>query len=76
MSTGKKVNNLGDKIVVSQVQVTDYLMVDHSFISEVESGSRTLNVVMPTKFAHLAGIEPNIFLMIQMIWRVLRFNSI
>ena len=61
MSIGRKIEELRKKIGITQIQLADYLGVDQSFISQVESGIRTLSIEMATKLTNLAGIGPDYF---------------
>lgn len=56
MKNGEKIKNLRSKIGFSQAQIANYLDVDQSYISKIESGEREISTDIIKKLSELFGV--------------------
>lgn len=58
---GLRIKALREKSGFSQSNIANYLKVDQSFISKIESGERSITIDMLEKLAALLGVELTVF---------------
>lgn len=58
---GKKFFAIRNKLGLSQKQVADYLGIDQSYVSKIESGERKINFKIAKKMCDLIGYDISYF---------------
>jgi transcriptional regulator with XRE-family HTH domain len=55
-SLGAKLKKLRERSSITQSQIAEYLKVDQSYVSKLESGQRQISMLQVEKLSHLFGL--------------------